>query len=264
MEPLLAPDLVRVGTQFRRFYGELVSAQRLAETGDSGASDGIVVAVGDRDAETVARTIFARLHRVLGELGYGAYRIGRPTALDIDVGYIMAALADETLLHRVKWPGRDRWQSMLLEDALYGSRIAGERIFEAAEELAHGSSVFRSDIALAILLTLQLGFRGRYRGINDEGAPARLRSRLYELLCHRPWNETLEWRTSFAAAYQPTLGEDHAAGLPRLRPWLAAIAVTVCGFLLVNHMIWRNATHDIVERASQVVEEGAKIEGWGD
>ena len=75
----------------------------------------------------------------------------------------MAAVADEVLLHGPAWPGQEAWPATLLEEALYGSRIAGERIFRTAHDLVE-SQPRRSGVAVSILLALMLGFRGRYHG----------------------------------------------------------------------------------------------------
>ena len=255
MQALNTPEVARTWTQFRRFYGELAAAEReitggVAVTAEAERTDG-----GEQIG--LARRVFTRLHRTLGELGFGG---GRPGGgVGMDAGYVMAALADEALLHRIDWFGRASWDAMLLEDALYGTRIAGERIFAVAEEQANGRAAFQPDLALTILLALQLGFRGRYRGGDDEGAVPRLRLRLYELLCHRPSSRELEWRDSFAAAYSPTLGEDRLAHLPPLRPWLTAIATIAAVLLLVTHVAWYRAVHSVVEQADQVIDESGKI-----
>jgi type VI secretion system protein ImpK len=256
MQALNTPPIAHTWMQFRRFYGELAAAE-------DEIARGAMVTAETEHAEShqigLARSVFTRLHRTLGELGFGG---GRPGGASIDAGYVMAALADEALLHRIDWCGRASWDVMLLEDALYGTRIAGERIFIVAEEQARGGTAFQPELALAILLALQLGFRGRYRGGDDAGAVPRLRLRLYELICQRPASAELGWRESFAAAYGPTLSDDRIAHLPPLRPWLATIAVTAAVLLLVTHVAWQRAVHSVVERANQVIEESSTIWEW--
>ena len=257
MHALNTPEIARTWTQFRRFYGELAAAE-----GEIASGARVTVETEHADGSEqigLARSVFTRLHRTLGELGFGG---GRPGGAGIDAGYVMAALADEALLHRIDWSGRASWDAMLLEDALYGTRVAGERIFIVAEEQARGGVAFQPELTLAILLALQLGFRGRYRGGDDAGAVPRLRLRLYELLCHRPSSPELEWRDSFAAAYGPTLDDDRVTHLPPLRPWLTAIAATAAVLLLVTHVAWQRAVHSVVERADQVIDESSTIWEW--
>jgi type VI secretion system protein ImpK len=271
MQSLNAPEIARTWAQFRRFYAELAAVEHelpdsvthaiaaaetpLAENGgddptEAGAAKGLS-----------ARDVFTRLHRTLGELGFGGGRRNYRGTPAVDAGYVMAALADEALLHRIDWPGRTTWETMLLEDALYGTRIAGEQIFTIAEEQASGGGTFDPGLALAILLALQLGFRGRWRGIDDQGALQRLRLRLYELLCLQPWSPGADWATSFAGVNVPPLTEARVQGLPPLRPWLTAIAAAVVVLVLVTHVIWYRAVHTIVERADQVVQVGTRIQG---
>jgi type VI secretion system protein ImpK len=255
MQALNSPEIARTWTQFRRFYGELAAAER--EIASSGTNPAGAEHADGGDQIGLARSVFTRLHRTLGELGFGSGRSGGGAG--IDAGYVMASLADEALLHRIDWFGRASWDTMLLEDALYGTRIAGERIFIVAEEQARGGVAFQPELALAILLALQLGFRGCYRGGDDEGALPRLRLRLYELICHRPSNLELQWRDGFASAYGPTLGEDRVAHLPPLRPWLTAIAAVAVVLLLVTHGTWHSAVHSVVKQAEQVIDESSTI-----
>lgn len=267
MQALSAPEVARTWSQFRRFYAELAAVERELETG-AAPTVAAVEAAGSSvdnsggngaDRGASARDVFIRMHRTLGELGFGGIRRNGRSAPTIDAGYVMAALADEVLLHRIDWPGQSSWESMLLEEALYGTRVAGERIFTVAEEQAGGASPVEPGMALAILLALQLGFRGRYRGVDDAGALQRLRLRLYEVLCRQPWSRGAEWGATFADAGGPPLTEGRVASLPPLKPWLTTIAVAVLGLVLVTHVIWYSAVHGIVERADQIVREGGQI-----
>lgn len=255
MQSLNAPEVARTWAHFRRFYAELAGVERELGTGAAPTD----AAANGADKGALARDVFSRMHRTLGELGFGGTRRNGRGAPTIDAGYVMAALADEALLHRIDWPGHATWESMLLEEALYGTRIAGERIFAVAEEQAVGRSSFDPGLALAILLAVQLGFRGRYRGVDDAGAVQRLRLRLYELLCGQSWSPGAEWRASFAPAGSPPLAEGRVGSLPPLKPWLTTIAVAVAGLLLITHGIWHSAVHGILERADEIVHEGGEI-----
>jgi type VI secretion system protein ImpK len=279
MQSLNAPDVARTWAQFRRFYGELAAVEHECGSGSTrsvlsdldhgahnGDGDGNGAENGDGNDKgdgagkgALSREVFTRLHRTLSELGFGGRRSGAHAGTALDAGYVMAALADEALLHRIDWAGQATWETMLLEDALYGTRIAGERIFAVAEEQAAGSSAFQPGLALAILLALQLGFRGRYRGVDDAGALHRLRLRLYELLCREPWTPAVDWQGTFAAASAPALTDDRFRYLPRLKPWLMAVAASMVGLLLITHGMWYRAVHSIVERADHVVVEGRQI-----
>src|SRR5262249_43959162 len=107
--------------QFRKFYRDLfdikqsIEAERWNELSASPSLDSVTLPGG-----AAARAIFARLYRVIAGQGYGLRGRDRGNAAPVDVGYVMAAVADEVLLHGPAWPDQESWSATLLEDALYG------------------------------------------------------------------------------------------------------------------------------------------------
>lgn len=177
-----------------------------------------------------------------------------PPAADgvVDMGYVMAALADEALLHQVQWPGRAQWMGTLLETSLYGSRVAGEEVFDLGQAIVEGRIVGRADLAAAILLALSLGFRGRYSGVNDRGAIDLLRRQLYEHVYNRPPPSGPIWQPALPAALQPVLEAEQLQRLPRLMPWIAAIVTALILSQIVSHWIWISATQPLLDLAGEV------------
>lgn len=200
-----------------------------------------------------AMDIFLRLRIAICPTG------SPPPSLDgyPDIGYVMAALADEAMLHHVVWPGRHQWLHMLLEDSLYGSRIAGERIFTLGRAISDGDIVARDDLAVTILLALSLDFRGRWRGVNDEGAINILRQKLYEIVYGQRAPEQLDWASALPNALQPVLDQGHLVRLPRVLPWLAAIAAVLIFAFGMSTVIWSMATAGVLENAQKIQNLGA-------
>src|ERR1700723_364256 len=66
-------------------------------------------------------------------------------------------------LQELDWPGRAYWDGLLLEERLYGTRIAGERLFDLAERLIAANAAGQDDLVVALMQAFALGFRGRYR-----------------------------------------------------------------------------------------------------
>ena len=72
-----------------------------------------------------------------------------------DAQYAMAALADEQLLLEVDWSGRSAWLDLMLESALFDTRIAGVRFYRLIDRLlvepapTHGRGVRRERRAAA-------------------------------------------------------------------------------------------------------------------
>lgn len=173
---------------------------------------------------------------------------GRP-----DITYVMAAMADEAMLHQVDWPGREQWMAILLEQSLFSTRVAGEEIFDLGRGIIDGAIIGRTDLAAAILLALSLGFRGRYRGIPDKGAINEMRRQLYEHVYNQPppsGNTVL--RTMLPSALLPVLEETSIQKLPRLMPWFLGIAAAVGFWMVSSAMIWNHSTRPVLEMADQV------------
>src|SRR5271163_1825529 len=121
----LSPEAFGAVQQFQAFYRDLADIKRCIK----GQRWGDIAALPSPDSVALpggatARAIFARLYRVIAGQGFGLRGRDRGNGAPADVGYVMAALADEVLLHGPAWPGQETWSDTLLEEALYGSRVA--------------------------------------------------------------------------------------------------------------------------------------------
>src|SRR3954471_12776715 len=89
--------------QFRDFYGELIKLKRLIKAGQTPST-------GSPDktpAERMATAVSERLAAVMEQQSILAGRRGTDyTGIYRQTEYVMAALADETLLHIVEWEGK--------------------------------------------------------------------------------------------------------------------------------------------------------------
>lgn len=259
--PPIAPPLAKAAIdRFLAFHAELVEAKRMADCtvadfddAGMGGDGGDTLTRVDNGARTAQMDIFLRLRTAICPTGRPPPSLdGRP-----DTGYVMAAVADEALLHQVDWPGRQQWMGTLLEQSLYGSRVAGEEIFDLGQAIADGVIVGRTDLAAAILLALALDFRGRWRGVDDDGAIDRLRRQLYEIVYNQPPPAALVWQSALPSPLEPVLSSGRLRRLPRTAPWLAAIAAVACATLAASAWLWSDATAEVVETARQVRILGA-------
>lgn len=251
--PPLAPPLAKAAIdRFLAFHAELVEAKRMADC--MVAPDQPAAETGEVPLPQVSQMdVFLRLRTAICPHGAPPPSLdGRP-----DIGYVMAALADEALLHQVDWPGRQQWMGTLLEQSLYGSRVAGEEIFDLGQAIADGAIVGRADLAAAILLALALGFRGRWRGVDDHGAIDTLRRHLYESVYSQPPPSHLVWQSALPSPVEPVLSSGRLVRLPRTTPWLGAIAVVAAVTLGLSTWIWRGSTSEVIEAARQVRVLGA-------
>lgn len=240
---------------FRAFHGKVVSLRERAARNDpdlvAGASKGDGKADGP---EAKAQAVSAQLIQYLDDAARQAESAGGAFAAHqfSDAQYVMAAVADEIFLHFVNWDGKRFWKDNLLESRLFGTFVAGERLFRKIEALLKRRDPADWELGAVYLMALALGFRGRYRGVDDKGTVARLQSELYTFVFgHRP--ETIDHTTPlFDAAYAPPLSQPADRRLPYLRKWIIAITAIVVLFLIVQHALWFSATTGLVDIIDQV------------
>lgn len=218
--------------RFRAFQAELAAQMAFPDAG--APEDG---AAGD-----AARRAFERLAGVL-EAQAAEDDSDLPPEERGQAQYVMAAWADEILLHR-PWPGRDGWSQHRLEARLFASRLADREVFRRIERLLAERRRRRPGLAAVMLLALGLGFAGAYRGRGDGRTLAGYRQRLYEYAFGRPV-ERAPTAPLTPDAYVAPAGR----GLYRRRRgggWAVALAVILAGWLVVGTLAWREVTAPLV------------------
>jgi type VI secretion system protein ImpK len=250
IDPARHPGVFQALERFRAFYAELQSAVATVEDG-SWLSQGMAADPGGDAVQAGARQLAQRLQEaVMRHVGLPGSRLpdgGEP----VEMGYVLAALADEVFLQELDWPGRACWDALLLEERLYGTRIAGERLFDLARMLIEARATGQDDLVVALMQAFALGFRGRYRGGNDRGEIWRLRRQLFELALHRPAPTTVEWRDAMPPV--EALEGGALARVPSLRPWVYGAAAAVVLFFVLTHLVWLIEIGGTLAEADQIV-----------
>jgi type VI secretion system protein ImpK len=255
----LSAEALGAVQQFRIFYRDLFQIKQCIETqrwGDIAtlpSPDTVPV-----PAEATGRAIFTRMYRAIAGQGFGLRGRDRGNGAAVDVGYVMAAVADEVLLHSTAWPGQETWSATLLEEALYGTRIAGERIFRAAHDLLEGQSS-RQAVAVSILLALMLGFRGRYHGMDDRGEIAALEERLFGVIFHLPYPVQVDFQTLLSGGAIRPLEQASLRALPSVRPWIMAILLLITVYIVLSDALWREAASPILATAESIIRTSAAL-----
>lgn len=234
--------------QFGDFFAELLRLKYALAAGRlGGGADGLAPA-------DLAGMVHQRLRTLLEAQAVKARHWGGTygEALYREAQYVMAALADETMLLRVNWDGKTAWQDRLLETALFGTRIAGERVFERLDALLADSTRASSDLATIYLVALALGFRGRYWRPEDEGELRSYRTALSRIIARQDPDLARDGAHLFEQAYGHTIDQGRAVRLPYLRPWgLALLAVFVL-FLASSHALWVSTTADVSDAVQRI------------
>ena len=249
--PAVPPEAELALRQFRLFYQELFAIKYLLVAGDWTGLIGRRAVAGTTE-EQVLLAVRLRLRNAITTRGFPDAS-PRAAHIGIDPGYVWAAVADAILLHDVVWPGRDGWAETPLEVVLYRSRVAGDRIFQIADDLARRRIRDADGMVMTILLAFQMGFRGRYRGSDDHGEIDRLKSRLFELIFHAAPLLSPDIDSLITGATQSFDSGDRPL-LPRRRPWAWAIAGVFACYLVLSGSIWWNGVSDMVADATRATE----------
>ena len=227
--------------RYRAFYHELFALKNLLRAGEFGGLLGEVAMAGRLD-EQALHAVRQRLRTaILVEEGVGGDKTAPGRRDGISPGYVCAAVADAALLHDVDWPGRAGWAETPLEVLLYRTRIAGDRIFDAIDDLVTGRQQNAEATALTILLAFETGYRGRYRDADDGGEIERVKARLFEFVFRVPPAAPSAFR-DLAVGAEDALANTRPVSLPAIRPWLMAIVGLTLAYLFVSFVLWH---HDV-------------------
>ncbi|NOT89662.1 MAG: type IV secretion protein DotU [Lysobacter sp.] len=226
--------------RFAEFFAAVVDSKQAIAEGRLGA----VLSVGDEPQPTdpgdLAARLSARLAAVLRLQEKEVSRSGKPDEIHAHrkAMYIMAAVTDEVYILEVDWAGRDAWIDVLLEYNFFQSRNAGTRFFEMADELlaAQIHDPLQVDLAAVMVMALQLGFKGRYRGTVSDAELDALRNRLFRLV------EREHGALATGMAFPQTTDALQAGGTPErlapLSPWYTAAAMVLIVYLAISSVMW--------------------------
>lgn len=153
-----------------------------------------------------------------------------------EMQYVMVAFTDEVFLS-LSWEGQEYWSDHLLEERLFATHHAGTKFFANIDELLRQRDATRADVAVAFLLALSLGFRGRYHGASGDAEIERYRQQLFAFLFQRNLGLNDEAQL-YGQAYAQLLTGKPQSWLPILRPWFMAIAAVLGLYVLMSHAVW--------------------------
>jgi type VI secretion system protein ImpK len=230
-------------SQFREFYSELINLKKLIRGGATfGAMGTPEKTEGDRAAVAVAD----RLAAVMEQQSMLAGRRGSDyTGFYRQAEYVMAALADEILLHHLNWSGKQAWNNHLIEYRLFKTRIAGEEFFTRLDRLLQTRDPMYKDLATVYLLAIMLGFRGKYWGSHDQVKIDSYRRQLFTFIFHGQPGLKLETKKLFPEAYLHTVEEGAGRKVPQVKIWYVLLAGLIIVYLVVARSIWINSTAEL-------------------
>ncbi len=168
--------------------------------------------------------------------------------------YLMAAFADEVLIAS-EWEQRQAWIGFLLEEKLFGSRNAGDRVFARIGDLLQARDPDRAELALPYLYALALGFRGRFgRGDREDAELARMRAALFKLANGRDPDPLFGGvdagehdlaRRLMPRGYRNMVLDAAPVMLPNPNRWLGIFGCAVVLMLVAAFTVWELQTRDL-------------------
>jgi type VI secretion system protein ImpK len=243
---------------FKDFYQELVilkakalSGDLISMVGDGQKAPGIQKIDGTLIGKSIAREILDRIHGFLLNQYEYVERHGGGFAVKYyrEVYYIMVALTDEVFLN-LDWIGKSEWEDNLLESRIFNTQAAGERLFENMDRFLEVRDVANSDVGVLYIIALGLGFKGKYRGLNDHGILQEYRKKLYARVMYDTPYLLQETHLLFPQAYQSTIDQRSAIKMPNLRIWYVALGCILGVFILISSFIWLATTTDVTSALS--------------
>jgi type VI secretion system protein ImpK len=160
------------------------------------------------------------------------------------VQFAFVALVDEVLLYK-PWPAQDLWQEMPLEQRLFGSRIAGERLPAQIDILLKEQDPLNRDMAVIYLMCLTLGFRG---GLRSAGGAEQGKEWCRQLFAFG-YRRDPEYSHLANILERDTLNEPARLTGRRLLPdsfrLLVIIGALIFFLILLGQLLWMDVQHKL-------------------
>lgn len=216
--------------KLREFYALVVQLkQDVHQSGDDLTVDRV---------QGELRTFMDDQLRALGgdDVGYHLYDAMR---------YVMVALADDQFLHMDSdWSGKQAWLGDVLEKQIFGTQRAGAAFFDNIDEILASRDKSKEEVATAYLIALVLGFKGRFRG-SEEDQLVSYRERLAYFVGLKQAGAVDPGQPIFPDAYAHTMKDESAERLPNHKKYYWLLAFAFIGYLAVAHAVWYAQTNEI-------------------
>lgn len=174
-----------------------------------------------------------------------------------DAKYIKAAVADELLLNR-DWPGKNYFTNFLIETSLFGTSIAGEKIFSKIDKILESPPSREPEIEQMYLFALAIGFEGKYKGYNSEGEISKILNELFVHITRRapafgPQNIDKEINDRFVCkqSYQHTISNIKPIRIFRLSKQSVIFVISCIALVFISQFLWIWLTSPLREVLSE-------------
>jgi type VI secretion system protein ImpK len=244
---------------FQQFYGEVLRLQARVAAGAWVFSGETATNITESVARESPTAVWRRLVSLIERHSLDAGTQGGDFAAEIyrRAQYAMVALADEVFLN-LDWAGREGWREHLLETKFFGSHNSGEALFERVEELLRDHDTVSAELGRIYLMTLALGFQGKYRGRPDaDEVLAVYRRRLFRFVYNRDPVAVYGRERVVPQAYSSTLDGARPTELPYLRPWAWAVVAALVVWIGASFAVFRYSISELRPMVDELVEHRA-------
>lgn len=241
--------------KFFTYYKQVIKEKERAIQGTVSPQDHIEEQTDERI--TLVLFIFRRLTSFLEEQALTIVHEGGPFSVSYyeEIQYILCAMTDEIFLN-LNWKGKDLWDQYLLETKFFGTQIAGEKFFENLDSFLSTRDPLRIDIGAIYYLTLALGFRGKYKGIDDHGSIQIYKNKLFLFIMRREPKLYEGKMFLFPETYDLLQDSSLSQKLPNPRLWYSLYAALVVGMGLIGSAAWYYATINLSTTVQSIIAKG--------
>jgi type VI secretion system protein ImpK len=206
--------------------------------------------------DDAARHILDQLEQAIARQWDNArYRLSDRERMQLrNVQYLMCALADDLFLHDVKWQGRAFWAADVLEERVFGTRVAGERVFENIRDLIDRRDPADAALAAVTLAAIGLGLRGRMRGPSHAAGLAAQTRALFELTVGRAADPTLGQRAMAPMAIANVVQGSSGLRRPIFTLGGFVLLAIIGWFLAISTFLWFDLTSDLAAAADAILK----------
>lgn len=232
-------------TYFRDFHIELIHLKQLIQSGREKLIDSENTEE-DKEPEEISGYVRSRLLTKMEELSANTGQSRGEFSIHVyrDTQYIMAALADEVFLNE-DWEEKEVWKANLLEYKIFGSKIAGEEIFNRIDKLLEERDASSMELAFIYLLALFNGFQGKYRYTGREIEIRNYSTQLYIFIFQKKPGLLKNGKHIFPETHEYTLAEGIGYKIPYLKKWYIIIAALCGSLFIISHVLWRLVVSDL-------------------
>ena len=232
---------------FEEFYKEIIKQKHAALTCPYKDSDAA-------ELTEYVTNIASKLEDVLSTQAINSLQVGGHIARQYytEAQYLMCALADEIFLN-LNWAGKSVWENSLLESKFFSSHTSGEVFFQNLDDFLNYPDPVKIDLAILYLISLGIGFKGKYKDMDDGGRITAYKNQLF-LFINRKTPELFRGSEKiFRQPYGFTIKSEIPKNFPSPYRWYWAFSIMIGFFVTFSYVLLHFASMDIDSATQSII-----------